>query len=178
MKRLLIVGCMALGVAVAGFAQSSTQELPSAPSASLPQPKPAVQKPPAQTQAAPAQNQQPATSNPAERPATETSQQSVPTQQQPATKSAQQPAQPTKGQDQPDPDVPTETIRKIVNEVNVVFTVTDKHGRFVKDLKQEDLKVLDDDKPPTQIVHFSSETDLPLRVGLLVDASNSIRDRF
>jgi VWFA-related protein len=178
MKRLLIVGCMALGVAVAGFAQSSTQELPSAPSASLPQPKPAVQKPPAQTQAAPAQNQQPTTSSPAEAPAPETNQQTAPVPQQPATKPTQQPTQPTRAQDQPDPDVPTETIRKIVNEVNVVFTVTDKHGRFVKDLKQDDLKVLDDDKPPTQIVHFSSETDLPLRVGLLVDASNSIRDRF
>ena len=59
-----------------------------------------------------------------------------------------------------------------------VFTVSDKHGRFVKDLKQADFKVLDDKKPPVQIVNFASETNLPLRVGLLVDASNSVRDRF
>jgi Ca-activated chloride channel homolog len=65
-----------------------------------------------------------------------------------------------------------------VDEVNVVFTVTDRRGRFVKDLTQDDIRVLDDEKPPSAIIHFTRETDLPLRVGLLVDASNSIRDRF
>jgi VWFA-related protein len=78
------------------------------------------------------------------------------------------------GADEP----PLETIKKNVNEVNLVFTVTDKHGRFVKDLKQSDFAVLDDKRPPVSILNFSSETNLPLRVGLLVDASNSIRDRF
>src|SRR4051812_9653363 len=66
------------------------------------------------------------------------------------------------------------TIKTQVREVNVIFTVTDKHGRFKKDLKQEDLQILDDGKAPEQIRDFRSETDLPLRVGLLVDASNSI----
>ncbi|HLH05885.1 MAG TPA: VWA domain-containing protein [Terriglobales bacterium] len=75
-------------------------------------------------------------------------------------------------------DEPATTIIHTVQEVNVVFTVSDKHGHFVKDLKENDFKVLDDNKPPTQIVNFSSETNLPLRVGLLIDASNSIRDRF
>lgn len=70
------------------------------------------------------------------------------------------------------------TIRRTVNEVNVVFTVTDKHGRYVKDLKENDFSVLDDKKPPKQIRTFHSETDLPLQVGLLIDASNSVRDRF
>ncbi len=70
------------------------------------------------------------------------------------------------------------TIVKTVNEVNVIFTVTDRHGRFIKDLKREDFKVLDDNKPPAAISSFSSQTDLPLRVGLLIDASSSIRDRF
>jgi VWFA-related protein len=60
----------------------------------------------------------------------------------------------------------------------VIFTVTDKKGRFVKDLKQSQFKVLDDARPPKQIMTFESETNLPLRVGLLIDASNSIRDRF
>jgi Ca-activated chloride channel family protein len=59
-----------------------------------------------------------------------------------------------------------------------VFTVTDKHGKFIKDLKKDDFKVLDDKLPPMSVVDFRSETDLPLRVGLLIDASNSIRDRF
>jgi Ca-activated chloride channel family protein len=75
-------------------------------------------------------------------------------------------------------DANVATIRRTVNEVNVVFTVTDKHGRYVKDLKENDFSVLDDRKPPRQIRTFHSETDLPLQVGLLIDASNSVRDRF
>ena len=70
------------------------------------------------------------------------------------------------------------TIRKTVNEVNVVFTVTDKHGRYVKDLKRNDFNFVDDSKPAAEVRDFRSQTDLPLQVGLLVDASNSVRDRF
>ncbi|HZD94173.1 MAG TPA: VWA domain-containing protein, partial [Candidatus Sulfotelmatobacter sp.] len=44
--------------------------------------------------------------------------------------------------------------------------------------KQAQFKILDNNRPPRQILDFSAETDLPLRVGLLIDASNSIRDRF
>jgi VWFA-related protein len=82
----------------------------------------------------------------------------------------------------PDPNSPTDdNIPKIVvnpNEVNVVFTVTDKHGRRITDLKKNDFQVLDDNKPPEVIRSFVSETNLPLQVGLLIDASNSVRDRF
>src|SRR5271170_796368 len=70
------------------------------------------------------------------------------------------------------------TIRHTVNEVNVVFTVTDRHGRYVKDLKKENFRVVDDNKPAPDIRSFHAETNLPLEVGLLVDASNSVRDRF
>jgi len=70
------------------------------------------------------------------------------------------------------------TIRHTVNEVNVVFTVTDKHGHYVRDLKKQDFKVVDDNKPATEIRSFHAEANLPLEVGLLVDASNSVRDRF
>jgi VWFA-related protein len=70
------------------------------------------------------------------------------------------------------------TIRTTVNEVNVVFTVTDKHGRYVKDLKKDDFKIIDDNKPVDRISSFVNQTDLPLEVGLLIDASNSVRDRF
>jgi Ca-activated chloride channel homolog len=69
-------------------------------------------------------------------------------------------------------------IRTTVNEVNVVFTVTDKHNRYVKGLQEADFKVFDDRKPAASVRNFSAETNLPLRVGLLIDASNSIRDRF
>jgi VWFA-related protein len=77
-----------------------------------------------------------------------------------------------------EPDEQITTIVKQVDEVNVVFTVTDKRGKFVNDLKKDDFHVIDDNKPAQSIRSFRSETNLPLRVGLLVDASNSIRDRF
>jgi len=69
-------------------------------------------------------------------------------------------------------------IRVGTNEVNVVFTVTDKHGKRVTDLKQNDFHFVDDSKPATEIRSFHAETNLPLQVGLLIDASSSVRDRF
>jgi Ca-activated chloride channel family protein len=75
-----------------------------------------------------------------------------------------------------DDSVATIVVRP--NEVNVVFTVTDKHGKRVTDLKQNDFHVLDDNKPPEAVRAFHAETNLPLEVGLLIDASNSVRDRF
>jgi Ca-activated chloride channel family protein len=77
-----------------------------------------------------------------------------------------------------DDTLPIQTYQTRTNEVNVIFTVTDKHNKFIKDLKENQFKILDNNKPPRQIMNFSAETDLPLRVGLLIDASNSIRDRF
>ena len=73
-------------------------------------------------------------------------------------------------------DVPR--IRVGTNEVNVVFTVTDKHGKRVTDLKQGDFRFVDDSKPAAEIRSFHAETNLPLQVGLLIDASSSVRDRF
>ena len=69
------------------------------------------------------------------------------------------------------------TVRKTVSEVDLVFTVTDKHGHYVRSLKQNDFKILDDGKAP-EILSFSSETDLPLQVSLLIDASQSVTSRF
>ena len=70
------------------------------------------------------------------------------------------------------------TIRKSVEEVNVVFTATDKRGRFKKNLTPSDLAVYDDGKPAAAVRSFRSETDLPLRVGLVLDVSGSITSRF
>ena len=70
------------------------------------------------------------------------------------------------------------TLRAAVNEVQLVFTVTDKHGHYINDLKQNDFEILDDRKPPAAILSFRSETDLPLQVGLLIDTSQSVHDRF
>jgi Ca-activated chloride channel homolog len=73
-------------------------------------------------------------------------------------------------------DIPK--IRVGINEVSVVFTVTDKHGKHVTDLKQTDFRVMDDSKPAVEIRSFHAEANLPLQVGLLIDASSSVRDRF
>jgi Ca-activated chloride channel family protein len=64
-----------------------------------------------------------------------------------------------------------------VTRVNMLFTVTDKHGRFVTDLDRDDFEIFEN-KKEQRITEFTSETDLPLRLAILVDTSNSIRDRF
>jgi Ca-activated chloride channel family protein len=64
-----------------------------------------------------------------------------------------------------------------VTRVNMLFTVTDKKGRFITDLTKEDFQ-LSEGKKVQNISQFTAETDLPLRLGILVDTSNSIRDRF
>ena len=70
------------------------------------------------------------------------------------------------------------TLHARVNEVNVLFIATDKHGKFVRDLNQNDFSILDDHKPPQAILNFRKETDLPLHLGLLVDVSGSVGSRF
>ena len=102
---------------------------------------------------------------------------------QPAAVAPTSNASPAAGQKAPDTNAASDsqavtTLRTSTNEVNVVFTVTDKHGRRVTDLKQNDFRVVDDNKPPQEIRSFHAETNLPLQVGLLIDASNSVRDRF
>ena len=68
-------------------------------------------------------------------------------------------------------------IRAEVTRVNMLFTVTDKKGRFITDLTRDDFQVAEN-KKPQEILEFTAETDLPLRLAVLVDTSNSIRDRF
>jgi Ca-activated chloride channel family protein len=70
------------------------------------------------------------------------------------------------------------SIHKRVDEVNVLFIATDKHGKFVRDLGQNDFSILDDHKPPQSIINFRREVDLPLHMGLLVDVSGSVHSRF
>jgi VWFA-related protein len=70
------------------------------------------------------------------------------------------------------------TIKKRVDEVDVLFIATDRHGKFVRNLNQADFAILDDHKPPQSIVNFIRHTDLPLELGLLVDTSGSVRSRF
>jgi Ca-activated chloride channel homolog len=64
-----------------------------------------------------------------------------------------------------------------VSRVNMLFTVSDKKGRFITDLTKDDFDVFES-KKPQEIIEFSAESDLPLRLAILIDTSNSIRERF
>ncbi len=64
-----------------------------------------------------------------------------------------------------------------VSRVNMLYTVSDKRGRFVTDLGKDDFEVFESKKPQS-ILEFAAETDLPLRLAILIDTSNSIRERF
>jgi VWFA-related protein len=93
--------------------------------------------------------------------------------QQPAASPAAQPA-PAAQQ----PDVSAPTIRLNVNEVNLIFTVTDNRGDYIPNLRQSDFALLDDQKAPASVKSFHQQINLPLRVGVVIDASTSIRSRF
>jgi Ca-activated chloride channel homolog len=75
------------------------------------------------------------------------------------------------------PDDPANRIVLDVSRVNMLYTVSDKKGRFVTDLRATDFQIVES-KKEQQILEFTAESDLPLRLGILVDASNSIRERF
>ncbi len=64
-----------------------------------------------------------------------------------------------------------------VARVNMLYTVSDKKGRFVTDLTRDDFQIVEA-KKEQKILEFTAESDLPLRLAILVDSSNSIRDRF
>jgi len=147
----VLVGVAIIPGTTAAFAQATSHAATSAPAPDAKSQAPASTTPAGQTPA-------PAATTPA---------------------GAQAPAgqtPPSENANQSDEEAVT-TLKKVVNEVRVVFTVTDRHGHYIKDLKRDDFKVIDDQKP-AELRSFRSETDLPLQVGLLVDASNSVRDRF
>jgi Ca-activated chloride channel family protein len=64
-----------------------------------------------------------------------------------------------------------------VSRVNLLFTVADKKGRFVTDLKKDDFEIVENKKGQS-ILEFTAESNLPLRLAILIDTSNSIRERF
>jgi VWFA-related protein len=80
----------------------------------------------------------------------------------------------------PPPQEPPEQappIRVEVELVNVVFSVTDRRQRYVTGLGPDDFAVLEDGVPQA-IKYFTNEANLPLRIGLLIDTSSSVRPRF
>jgi len=69
------------------------------------------------------------------------------------------------------------TLRASVDEVDLFFAATD-HGKSVTDLTAADVGVRDDRHPPEKILGFRNESQLPLRLGLVIDTSNSVTGRF
>jgi VWFA-related protein len=180
MKKISLLLCLLAGTlfSAAQTSSSDSNQLPSAPSAVL-TPKPAP-KP----EAVPPAKQEPKPSTAPATPVLESLDKKkpqpvapldVPSDASLPRRPAQTPA-PAKAAAEPEEDLTT--FVKRVEEVNVIFTVTDKRGRFIKDLRKEDFAVLDDKRPAEAVRGFSAETNLPLRVGLLIDASNSIRAQF
>jgi Ca-activated chloride channel homolog len=99
---------------------------------------------------------------------------------QPVPAPAQQPATPQQpgAQNGEQADVNAPTIVINANEVNLIFTVADKHGHYNPNLKQSDFALLDDQKAPAKVNSFHQQINLPMRVGIVIDASTSIRSRF
>lgn len=94
-----------------------------------------------------------------------------PSQEKPPTpQSPQNPGQQQEPQQGP-------TFRVPVNLVDVLLTVLDRRNKLVPELDKSDFKV-SDDNVPQEIRFFSKQSDLPLRIGVLLDTSNSIRDRL
>ncbi len=133
---------------------AQTNAAPNQPAATTPAPAPEAATPAPQPAVANPAPQQPAATPPADK--------------------AQQPGAPPAS----DQEQPTETIKVQVNEVNLIFTVTDKKGKFITGLKRENFGLLDDGRPPLAVLRFTQQTNLPLRVGIMLDTSSSIRQRF
>jgi Ca-activated chloride channel homolog len=69
------------------------------------------------------------------------------------------------------------TVVSNVNLVDVLFSVVTKREKLVTDLTKDNFKVFDDNVQQ-EIASFSQPTDLPLRIGMVLDTSNSIRERL
>ncbi len=70
---------------------------------------------------------------------------------------------------------PGYTIRRTVPEVRLQFTVADEHGRLVQDLSADDLSILEDQSPVAKFEDFARDDDLPLRLGIVLDVSDSVK---
>jgi VWFA-related protein len=70
------------------------------------------------------------------------------------------------------------TINRQVQEVSLILTVTNNRGRFVRNLSESDFNILDNGQMPDRITFFQPQTNLPLRVALALDTSDSVTYRF
>lgn len=68
-------------------------------------------------------------------------------------------------------------IHATVDEVSILFAATD-HGKSVMNLSTSDIALKDNNQPPNSILNFRNESQLPLRLGLVIDTSDSVTERF
>ena len=88
---------------------------------------------------------------------------------------AQQSSQPAPSQQSEDNQKPGETLKVNVNVVQLFFNVKDKHGALIPNLTKDDFNISEDSKPQT-IKYFTAESNLPLTLGMMIDASGSQRN--
>lgn len=70
-----------------------------------------------------------------------------------------------------------DTLKVEVQLVNVQVSVTDRHGRFVPDLKKEDF-LIEEDGRRQELRNFARENELPLTLAMLIDTSPSVQPIF
>jgi Ca-activated chloride channel family protein len=68
-------------------------------------------------------------------------------------------------------------LRVAVDEVAVFFAATDR-GKSMTNLAATDIEIKDNGRAPEAILAFRNESELPLRLGLVIDTSNSVKDRL
>jgi Ca-activated chloride channel homolog len=98
----------------------------------------------------------------------------------PRAAQARQDAAPTATPQPPAPTEPAPPTAEEIGEVervstdltNILLNATDRQKRFVTTLRAEDIRVLEDGAPQ-EIIAFERETDAPLSLVLLIDASAS-----
>jgi len=76
------------------------------------------------------------------------------------------------GQKSDESQQPAETLKVNVNVVQLFFNVKDKHGALIPKLTKDDFEIYEDGKPQT-IKYFAAESNLPLTLGIMIDASGS-----
>jgi Ca-activated chloride channel family protein len=93
---------------------------------------------------------------------------------------SQDPAQTPPPQEPPavtDPQDPRYRLAVEVELVNLTATVLDQSGKYVDGLKPEDFQVLEDGEEQ-KVSFFSHDLRVPISVGVLVDASGSMRHKL
>ncbi len=70
---------------------------------------------------------------------------------------------------------PNYTIQRTVPEVRLEFTVADEQGRLVHDLSATDIRILDNQTPVKRFDDFARDENLPLRLGIVLDTSDSVK---